>query len=250
MKKNCFNTLQYAGSFKGVQPEQAVLLNSLRRLLAVVPQLESTLRQWCRTPNDPGSTNLRSRATKDGPHLGSHYAQLIKELRTQYYACITLCAEDLAAKLATHPSTSLALLLTKEGLTASNQGIEGKVTQILEHTVPVLRMLSGALEGRVFVAVVRGLWDLTARDVLRYAEDLNEGEGAGDGGGGQKGAWRGRRNAGIMLRMLGVFYQRELAAALGNDLVEKDVAPPQHAERASRLLADTAAEVNMSFDVY
>lgn len=39
----------------------------------------------------------------------------------------------------------------------------------------LLQWLSSTLDNRVFVALTRGLWDLTAKDVLAYAEDLHEG---------------------------------------------------------------------------
>ncbi len=41
----------------------------------------------------------------------------------------------------------------------------------------LLTWLAAALDGRVFVALTRGLWDLAARDVLTYAEELQEGGG-------------------------------------------------------------------------
>lgn len=49
-----------------------------------------------------------------------------------------------------------------------------------------MRWLASTLETRVFVAVSRGLWDLTAKDILVYAENLHE------GGGGQRVRVRGK----------------------------------------------------------
>ena len=39
----------------------------------------------------------------------------------------------------------------------------------------VMAKLAAALEGRVFVAVGRGLWDFTAKEVFDYVEGLQEG---------------------------------------------------------------------------
>jgi hypothetical protein len=59
--------------------------------------------------------------------------------------------------------------------------------RIMEEVEKLLHWLSNVLDNRVFVALTRGLWDLTSKDVLDYTEDLREG-----GGGGQR--VRGRRH--------------------------------------------------------
>ena len=59
--------------------------------------------------------------------------------------------------------------------------------RIMEEVEKLLHWLSNVLDNRVFVALTRGLWDLTSKDVLDYTEDLREG-----GGGGQRvRAWGG-----------------------------------------------------------
>lgn len=45
----------------------------------------------------------------------------------------------------------------------------------MEELEKLLQWLSSTLDNRVFVSLTRGLWDLTSKDVLQYAEDLNEG---------------------------------------------------------------------------
>ena len=40
----------------------------------------------------------------------------------------------------------------------------------------VMGRLARALEGRVYVAVCRGLWDFTAKEVFDYVEGLQEGK--------------------------------------------------------------------------
>jgi hypothetical protein len=104
------------------------------------------------------------------------------------------------------------------------------------------------LDGRVFVALTRGLWDLASKGVLDYAEGLSEGRGGSEG---LRGAWRGRRAAALAARQTDAFFRSSLAAAMGNDLKSKDTAAPQHAERARRLLAENdGAALNLSFDVF
>lgn len=39
-----------------------------------------------------------------------------------------------------------------------------------------MNRLARALEGRVYVAVCRGLWDYTAKEVFDYVEGLQEGK--------------------------------------------------------------------------
>ena len=51
--------------------------------------------------------------------------------------------------------------------------------RIMEEVEKLLHWLSNVLDNRVFVALTRGLWDLTAKDVLDYTEDLREGGGGG-----------------------------------------------------------------------
>jgi len=252
---------------KGINPHQALLVNSLRRLLAVVPQLELALRGWCAGTGagaDPrqstaagmhgeddgggGKSNNKGdeRILRDAPDLGAHWAQLVKEIRTEYYACCTLTVESLAGELSRSSATSVIAVLRREAMTAAPAAVTKSLRKVLEHTAPNLRWLAAALDGRVFVALARGLWDNAAKDVLRYAEDLTDGGVSGAA----QGAWRARQGAGAALRALDAFYRAELAAAMGSDLLDRDLASPQHAQRAAALLADNTVEVNMSFDVY
>lgn len=61
-----------------------------------------------------------------------------------------------------------------------------QLVRIMEEVEKLLHWLSNVLDNRVFVALTRGLWDLTSKDVLDYTEDLRE------GGGGQKARHRPR----------------------------------------------------------
>ncbi|PSC72196.1 plant MNA5-17 [Micractinium conductrix] len=246
----------------GINPNQALLLNSLRRLLQVSPQMEQELKRWCAEPlADSMAAGLRSaaagadRSTADGasapgrlhreaPNLGAQFAQLVKELRSEYFAAITLCAERLGAELAKMGATSVVQLLRRDGVYATTQQLSSALMRIMEEVEKLLHWLSNVLDNRVFVALTRGLWDLTSKDVLDYTEDLRE------GGGGQRDAWRGRQSAATTLAHMDSFFKTVLTSSMGNDLQNKDLALPQHSDRAHKLLADNDTTVHMSYDVY
>ncbi|KAL6780540.1 CGL46 [Auxenochlorella protothecoides x Auxenochlorella symbiontica] len=248
-------TLAYRGApaalARGITPGQALLLNSLRHLLAFSPQLEHRLGRWCGGAAVAASAAAfppvavgSERIARDAPDLGAQSAQLVKELRSEYFAAITLCAERLAAELAANPATSTLLLLRRDGLTAHPSQLQSALSSIMEELERLLHWLSSSLDTRVYVAVTRGLWDLTSKDVLEYAEDLQE------GGGGQRGAWRGRQNASVAVRGLDAFFKSMLTASMGNDLLSKDLGLPAHSDRAHKLLAENLSGINHSYDVY
>lgn len=133
---------------QGTNPNQALLLNSLRRLLQVSPQMEQELKRWCAEPlADSMAAGLRSAATasvgggaaaerggsarqhREAPNLGAQFAQLVKELRSEYFAAITLCAERLASELAKMPATSVVQLLRRDGVFASTQQLSAAVSR-------------------------------------------------------------------------------------------------------------------------
>lgn len=241
----------------GTSVQQALLMNTLRRLLAVIPQIESSVQSWCQTPEPTSCArddsirksltvyprqNIDERLATEAPRLGALWAQLVKELRTEYYATITLTAESLSRQLTASSVTSIYGLLKRAGLEASESAVVRRAEKALDQTSPTLHILSSVLDNRVFVALSRGLWDLTSKQILHYAENLTE-NGAGY-------AWRGRQNAAAVLLCLENFYKHEISTCMGTDLQSKDLAPPQHFQRASALLANNSTQVDKSFDVY
>ena len=260
---------------QGITPSQALLLNSLRCLLAAAPQLEHALANWCagrvvgatrsqvaqnksasptklKQQHQKQSTNttpqrqeiMTRAAAAASPDLGAQFAQLVKELRSEYFAAITLCAEKLAGEIARLPHTSIIMVLRREGSHLQPMQTVEQLSRALSKIQRLLELLSAALDGRVFVALTRGLWDLTARDILEYAEDLRE------GGEQQKAAWRGRQNASAALGTTDKFFKAMLASAMGTDLQDKDLGLPQHSGRAHKLLDVQQAALAMSYDVY
>ena len=247
----------------GTRVQQALLMNTLRRLLAVIPQMESSIYSWCQeTPVTKsladGPSPLRreslgafppvhhkERIAQEAPMLGVQWAQLVKELRTEYYASITLTAESISRALSSSSRTSIHSVLSRAGLEASDSAIVRRIEKALEQTAPTIQILSSVLDSRVFVALARGLWDLTAKQILQFSEELREDE-AHKGGH----AWRGRQNAAAALACIQNFYKHKISNCMGSDLQSKDLTPPQHSQRASALLASNTTELDKSFDVY
>jgi len=247
----------------GTSVPQALLMNTLRRLLAVIPQMESSIYSWCQeTPltksqaNGPSPLRRESlgafspvhhkdRIAQEAPMLGVQWAQLVKELRTEYYASITLTAESISRALSSSSRTSIHSVLSRAGLEASDSAIVRRIEKALDQTAPTIQILSSVLDSRVFVALARGLWDLTAKQILQFSEELREDEGHRGGH-----AWRGRQNAAAALSCVQNFYKHKISNCMGSDLQPKDLAPPQHSQRASALLASNTTELDKSFDVY
>ena len=51
-----------------------------------------------------------------------------------------------------------------------------QVGPVLEAMEEVVLALTRALDGRVYVALGRGLWDFTAKEIFDYVESLQEGQ--------------------------------------------------------------------------
>ncbi|DBB16594.1 TPA: hypothetical protein ACH3X3_014851 [Trebouxia sp. C0006] len=243
-----------------VLPYEAILLNSLRRLLTVVPQTEHTLSRWCGGPGDgqrPGSPNAGPPSpnrdgppppgalTHDGPgpHLGAQFAQLVKELRSEYAAAVTACAERIAGALFQRPGYSINATLHRHGISGTPSIMQQQVGPVLEAMEDILAALLRSLDGRVYVAVGRGLWDFTSKDIYDYVDSLQEGKE-------NKGAWRGRQNAAAALDVVDNFFTAVLSGTLQHDLQSKDLDLPLHSDRAHKLLAENTAAINMSYTVY
>ncbi|KAL3142941.1 hypothetical protein ABBQ38_003227 [Trebouxia sp. C0009 RCD-2024] len=243
----------------GVLPFEAILLNSLRRLLTVVPQTEHTLSRWCGShsgqrpgspnagPPSPGrdGTHAPGALTHDGPgpHLGAQFAQLVKELRSEYAAAVTACAERIAGALFQRPGYSINATLHRHGISGTPTIMQQQVGPVLEAMEDILAALLRSLDGRVYVAVGRGLWDFTSKDIYDYVDSLQEGKE-------NKGAWRGRQNAAAALSVVDNFFTAVLSGTLQHELQSKDLDLPLHSDRAHKLLAENTAAINMSYTVY
>jgi len=54
-----------------------------------------------------------------GPHLGAQFAQLVKELRSEYAAAVTACAERIAGALFQRPGYSINATLHRHGISGT-----------------------------------------------------------------------------------------------------------------------------------
>ncbi|CAL8462927.1 g2461 [Coccomyxa elongata] len=248
-----------------VLPHEAVLLNSLRKLLSVVPQTEHTIAKWAGgvaaappTPSSsapPGSplrqgarepTGLgteRMPSGSDGPELGAQFAQLVKELRSEYAGAVTACAARIAQGVFGPSGRSILRILEQHGITGTPTLMQQQVGPVLEAMEEVILGLTRTLDGRVYVALGRGLWDFTAKEIFDYVESLQEGKES-------QGAWRGRQNAAAALDVVDNFFCTILSSTLQDALQAKDLDLPLHSDRAHKLLAANTAAINMSYTVY
>lgn len=159
---------------------EIILLNSLKGLLSAAPQLEATLRTW----TGPALAHMGGAAppTQAAAHpAGAQFAQIMKELRSEYGAAVKNTVDRLASLLMLNRPFSLRTMLThlakQAGSAANAANPLPPLSQMLSPlTVALTDIMSQSrpLHPRVFVSVIRGLWDAFGRDVLEFAEALKE----------------------------------------------------------------------------
>ena len=66
-----------------------------------------------------------------GPHLGAQFAQLVKELRSEYAAAVTACAERIAGALFQRPGYSINASLHRHGVTGTPTIMQQQVSHAL-----------------------------------------------------------------------------------------------------------------------
>jgi hypothetical protein len=189
---------------------EAVLLNSLKRLMVAVPSYEASINRWSGGPNMPppgppasptrppgaapggprngggnggGGFDPYSYSDDIAPHVGAQFAQVVKELRTEYAAAVGACAERVSLGLASSSSTSVRAILAaaKQAVAAAGANpsalqqqamMEGLAEPLFRVLEECLSNLQAALDARVFVAVGRGLWDFIGRFMYDFIEQL------------------------------------------------------------------------------
>ena len=65
-----------------------------------------------------------------GPHLGAQFAQLVKELRSEYAAAVTACAERIAGALFQRPGYSINATLHRHGISGTPSIMQQQVLLI------------------------------------------------------------------------------------------------------------------------
>jgi hypothetical protein len=178
---------------------EAVLLNSLKRLMVAAPIYEASINKWSGGHAAPPGAGVGGRGPHGGssaaagdeqlgyedvaPSVGAQFAQVVKELRTEYSSAVASSCQRLAAALAAGHTTSICTLLAQAKLAGAQAGpgltpmqqaamIESLSNGMFAVLTEVLGNLAAALDGRVFVAMGRGLWDFIGRDLLAFVEAL------------------------------------------------------------------------------
>ncbi|KAL0048962.1 hypothetical protein WJX82_003343 [Trebouxia sp. C0006] len=239
---------------KSVLPFEAVLLNSLRRLLTFVPQTNDLLTAWARTTADsPGRermptpnqspTKIPIEQEGKGPKRGALFNQLVKELRSEYAAAVTACAQRIHSALADH-RCSIRAALEKYGITNDSAVLMEQMHPTLEAVEDVLANLLKVVDNRVYVSVGRGLWDCASQDVYEYLEGLQKGLGL------NRGAWRGRQNSKAVMDVVDNFFSATFSATLMHGCQPRDLDQPLHSDKTHKLLAENTTAINMSYTVY
>jgi len=62
-----------------------------------------------------------------------------------------------------------------------------------------------------------------------------------------KGAWRTRQNASLLLELINNFFRTRLVQAMPHNLQEQDLAVPLHIDALQKLLAGNTTAVNQNF---
>jgi len=186
---------------------EAVLLNSLKRLMVAVPSYESSINRWSGgpampPPGPPGSPTRGPQQQQQqqqgmnrggfdpycysddvAPHVGAQFAQVVKELRTEYAAAVGSCAERISLGLASNQATSVRSILAAAKHAVATAGanpsamqqqamMEGLAEPMFRCLEECFANLQAALDSRVFVAVGRGLWDFIGRQLYDFIEQL------------------------------------------------------------------------------
>lgn len=239
-------------------------MNSLMRLLLEVPQLEELLSGWSQDESkrsrqegmDPklvGSTDAEASASlhvydADGMPLqvGAQFAQLAKELRSQFAVAVRLSAERMLAVIGGAFRVSVAEVLKRASnypQGCSQSEMHDLMQPLLDAFHHTLESIRAPLEHRVFVSVVRGLWDNVSEDLYLYVLELKENEH-------HQGAWRSRQDCTHITDILDAFFKDKLADYLPHTLAAPDLELPTHSAKVKEMLAQNTLSINRNFSVY
>ncbi|GFR42334.1 hypothetical protein Agub_g3242 [Astrephomene gubernaculifera] len=249
------------GGRNAVLLKEAVLLNSLKVLMVMVPSIEDIISKWCgghsvAPPGPPHSNGLEGALDDDlATHIGAQFAMAVKELRTDYAEGVAACAERMANHIRATPATNIKAALNQpkpptdmhvgyqqvSTVTQQRDFVEGLMRPILAACDEALQGLRAALDPRVFVATGRALWDCMGKDLFEFVHFLQESQD-------NKGAWRLRQHANIALTHLCEFFRSRLAASMEHCIGDRDLDLPINVDKAQKLLAQNTAVVNITLN--
>ncbi|XP_024364609.1 uncharacterized protein [Physcomitrium patens] len=197
-----------------------VMVNTIKRLLDTLrPKIEAQMKTWAEC--------LPEGAVQGGVVFGERHNEVTIELRAKYKNYLHAIVEKLAENARLQNSTKLKRILhdTREAGGASDIGERMQpLTALLEETISNLH---DVFTSRVFVAVCRGYWDRTARDVLQFLESKKENR-----------LWY--KSTTLALGILDDIFAAQMQRLQGRALQDKDLEPPRSvAEARSMLSRDT-----------
>ena len=169
--------------------------------------------------------------------FGTLFLVVGQELRGKYCDYLGLAVAKVADGMRKQGASLRAVL--KQLVPGAD--VEGALAPVLAATRDTVAGLERACgRGRAFVAVTRGLWDSQAHSVLQFLlEDCKENS-----------SWAQRAGASAALDALATTYASVLSGeggALGHDVREDDLKPPEHARRVADL---QNLNLNTSFSMY
>ncbi|GMH43665.1 hypothetical protein BSKO_11587 [Bryopsis sp. KO-2023] len=216
----------------GLAAQEAMMLNSLQTLLEQVAEWEQTLTEWC-AGNDVGASCLEFEVAMGDasmpPMVGAHFGQAVKELRTDFCETTIHICDRLAGIILSHPANLVADILHWSGV-PEEPDVHEKMGSLMHTLEQAIQNLRPFLNSRVFVSVVRGLWDHVAQDLFKFVDNLSQ-------RGGGRGAWRSRQNSVTMLEVVNTWFRDVLATCQQHGVTAKDLKLPTHAGRAEKLLS-------------
>ncbi|XP_024361658.1 uncharacterized protein [Physcomitrium patens] len=140
-----------------------VMVNSIKRLLDTLrPKIETQLKTW--------AAYLPEGAVQGGAVVGERHNEVTIELRAKYKNYLHALVEKLAENARLQNSTKLKRILQGTRGAGGASDIRERMQPLTAQLEETISHLHDVFTPRVFVAVCRGYWDRTARDVLQFLE--------------------------------------------------------------------------------
>jgi len=117
----------------------------------------------------------------NGPEIGAQFAQVVKELRTEYSHVTVHCCERMAEEITQHPQHMIGNILYEASsfhdanLQDTPFNVDERMTPLFETLTTLSEDLETAVDPRVLVTLLRGLWEHLGEDLYIFVENLHEG---------------------------------------------------------------------------
>jgi len=218
----------------GLPSPLAAALVALKAMESLRSDCNARLKRWAQ---GGGSASAEA--------FGTLFLVVGQELRGKYMDYLQLAVGKVAEwqKRSGHSLRSVlkSLPAPRPGQAAEEGGLEAALAPILASTREAVGGLERACgRGRAFVGVTRGLWDAQAQAVMLFlTEDCKENS-----------SWASRAAAAAAMEQLQTLYCALLSgdgAAMGYEVREEDLRPPETAKRVADL---QNLSLDVSFSLY